>query len=83
MIELTRYWITFKPTVEPTFHNSGCGVTALGKSDALTLLTNALGKELPPIDQIIENVDVQTLDVDHIIPNMGVPAERGVWFPRL
>jgi hypothetical protein len=82
-MELTRYWITFGPTKQPTFLNLGCGVTALGKSDALSLLENALGKELPPIDQIIENVDIQTLDAGHVIPNMGMPAERGVWFPKL
>ena len=83
MMELTRYWITFQPTTKPTFLHLGCGVTALGKSDALTLLESALGKELPPIEQIIENVDVQTLDAGHVIPNMGVPTERGVWFPML
>ena len=82
-MELTRYWITFKQVRESTFLNLGCGVTALGKPDALTLLQSALGQELPPIDQIIENVDVQTLDAGYIIPNMGVPTERGVWFPKL
>ncbi len=83
MMELTRYWITFKPTVEQTFFTSGCGVTALGKSDALILLTNSFGQELPPIDEIIENVAVQDLDAGHVIPNMGTPSERGVWFPKL
>jgi hypothetical protein len=82
-MELTRYWITFQPTTQPTFLNLGCGVTAIGKSDALTLLENALGKELPPIDKIIENVDIQSLDAGHVIPNMGVATERGVWFPKL
>lgn len=49
-MELTRYWITFQPAVRTPFLNLGCGAAALGKSDALTLLENALGKELPPLD---------------------------------
>jgi hypothetical protein len=82
-MELTRYWITFEPITAASFINQGCGVTALGKSDALTLLQKALDHELPPITAIIENVDVRTLDQGHVIPNMGSPSERGVWFPRL
>jgi hypothetical protein len=82
VVELTRYWITFEPITEASFLNRGCGVTALGKSDALTLLEKALGHELPPIATIIEDVDVRTLDQGHVIPNMGSPSERGVWFPR-
>lgn len=80
-MELTRYWITFERSAEPSFLNLGCGVTALGKSDALTLLEKALGRELPAISEIIENVDVRTLDKGHVIPNMGSPNVRGVWLP--
>jgi hypothetical protein len=82
MMELTRYWITFERNAEPSFLDLGCGVTALGKTDALTLLQKALGHELPPIAAIIEDVDVRTLDQGHVIPNMGSPSERGVWFPK-
>ena len=58
MMELTRYWIVFKEDVEPTILRMGCGVTALGKSDAITLLQQALGFEPPPIERVVENVDV-------------------------
>lgn len=82
-MKLTRYWITFERSEEFLFLNLGCGVTALGKSDALTLLRKALGHELPPIAAIIEDVDVRTLDQGHVIANMSSPSERGVWFPRI
>jgi hypothetical protein len=31
---------------------------------------------------VTEDVDIQTLDQGHVLPNMGVPSERGVWFPN-
>lgn len=30
---------------------------------------------------MIEDVDVSTLDPEHVLPNTGVPAARGIWFP--
>lgn len=50
-MELTRYWVTFKQVTEPTLLNLGCGVTALGRADALKLLQSALVRELTPIDR--------------------------------
>jgi hypothetical protein len=82
-MELTRYWVEFKQEGAPTFLRLGCGVTAYGKADALTLLQQALGGELPAIERIAEDIDVRTLDQSHVVPNMGVPNERGVWFPML
>ncbi|EAZ97904.1 hypothetical protein MELB17_13567 [Marinobacter sp. ELB17] len=35
------------------------------------------------LNDYIENIDVQTLDRDHVIPNMGVCTERGIWFPNV
>ncbi len=60
-------------------------MTALSVEDAKKLIeTVALqGQPLPPIAEVIEDVDVQTLDAGHVLPNMGDPSIRGVWFPRL
>jgi hypothetical protein len=82
-MQLTRYWIEFKQDVEPRHLRGGCGVTALGKADALTLLQRALGIELPAIERIDENIDIRTLDQKHVVPNMRTPNERGVWYPML
>jgi len=82
-MELTRYWIEFKPNAEPALLRMGCGVTALGKSDAITLLQQALETELPPIERVVENVDIRSLDAGHVLPNMGTTSQRGIWFPKL
>lgn len=80
-MQLTRYWIEFKPDGEHL--RLRWGVTALGKVDALTLVQHALGGELPEIERIVENVDIRTLDQNHVVPNMRAPSERGVWYPML
>jgi hypothetical protein len=33
--------------------------------------------------RIIVDVDVRDLDQGHVIPNMGPPNLRGVWYPML
>jgi hypothetical protein len=30
---------------------------------------------------VIEDVDVTTLDANHVLPNMMPPSVRGVWYP--
>jgi hypothetical protein len=63
----------------------GCGITAYDAADAYTFLREQVfptyGEE--PVDEIVENVDVSTLDEGHVRPNMGNPVVRGVWFPLL
>ena len=50
---------------------------------ALCLLKEKVfnGATLPEIKNMIENVDVSTLDAGHVLPNMSPPNIRGVWFP--
>jgi len=31
---------------------------------------------------IVPDVDIRTLDQNHVVPNMGVVTSRGVWYPR-
>lgn len=51
-------------------------------SDALLLVLERVfsGKALPPIIKIIEDVDISTLDKNHVLPNMQPPFARGIWF---
>ncbi len=60
-----------------------CGVTALDKADGLALVAGKLfsGDRPPPVLRCIEDVDVRTLDQNHVLPNMKSPAERGIWYP--
>jgi len=75
---LTRYWFRSN-------RGLGFGVTAWSVADAEKLLNSAQyerGRDFE-VNDAIENVDVRTLDQDHIAPNIGPPHLRGVWFPFL
>jgi hypothetical protein len=84
---LHRFWFEFGGPREalPPGGWIGCGVTAVDRSDAERLLLDDLfgGGGLPPIARLVEDVDVSQLDAGHVIPHMGDPTIRGVWFPRL
>jgi hypothetical protein len=63
----------------------GCGVTGYDQTDCERLIATDLlkGEDLPLTTRVIPDVDVQTLDLGHVIPNMGVVVWRGVWWPGL
>lgn len=75
---LTRYW--FKTKV-----GFGLGITAFTRAEADAFLAEAAsvtGRNYE-VAEVIENIDIRTLDPTHVIPNMGPPNVRGVWFPCL
>src|SRR6266511_1352585 len=75
---LHRYW--FK-----TREHLGFGVTAYSVEDARELIGAAsrrVGWRLEVIE-IIEDVDIRDLDQNRVVPNMGPPNFRDVWFPNL
>lgn len=80
---LRRFWFNFKDVAPFSPLWLGCGVTSYDHSDALQLLARTVLAEYPQlkVDTVIEDVDIRTLDAGHVLPNMGVPAVRGVWFP--
>lgn len=82
--ELHRFWIRFE-NLEP-YHSItlGCGVTAYNFEDAVLLLGRHVfaGRNIPAISSVIEDIDVRMLDKGHVLPNMGVVALRGIWFPK-
>lgn len=84
---LKRYWIEFRfPSniLPPIGTSIGCGITAHSSEDALIILKEKVFEDglLPEISKFIEDVDISTLDANHVLPNMGVPTYRGVWFPQ-
>lgn len=87
---LHRYWIKFEVTDEATCKRvhahgvlMGCGVTWFTVEDALHLVRERMfrGAALPPVAELIEDVDLSTLDRNHVLPNALPPVWRGVWFP--
>ena len=89
MKRLRRFWFEFEiPDDEAGQQYEefrlGCGVTAYSYGDALRILSEGpfRTRPLPNVRKVLEDVDVSTLDPGHVLPNMGVPTWRGVWFPR-
>ena len=75
---LRRYWFKTK-------ERFGFGVTAYSLDDAKHLIDDAAHSLAVNYEvlEIIEDVDVRTLDQNHVVPNMGASNFRGVWFPNL
>lgn len=83
---LKRYWIKLKRQEGVQFPPGtviGCGVSARDYQDAILLLDKKIfkGNRVLEIEEYIENVDISILDKGHVIPNMGDPTVRGIWFP--
>lgn len=82
---MIRYWFEFEqddksfPCVEVNF---GCGVTGYDRNDAIKILQETIFREaMPSIKQVVENIDISTLDEGHVKPSIGDVYIRGVWFP--
>ena len=73
---LRRFWFN-------TRRGAGLGVTAYSLGDARAILEEQSLTSGVEIIGVIEDVDVAQLDQGHVIPNMGPPNFRGVWFPNL
>ncbi len=83
---MIRYWFEFdfdNYSPIPFGAKIGCGITALSYEDALGILRNSVFNKNPiaPIKKKIEDIDISTLDAGHVLPNIGSPNIRGVWFP--
>jgi hypothetical protein len=89
---LHRYWFVGDAT--NPFGVAGIGVTAFTEDDARLILKRALprlagmtpwhhwSEDLLRRAQVVEDVDVRLLDQGHVIPNMGLVVDRGVWWPK-
>ena len=80
---LRRYWFRFEDSGKSTPLGLGCGVTAYDYDDALGIIHKRLfmEKEVPRIAAYYEDIDISTLDENHVLPNMGLVTIRGIWFP--
>jgi len=75
---LTRYW--FVTNIEYNF-----GVTAYSIENTKKLIdkANKTFRFKFEIIEVIENIDVSTLDENLILLNIGPPNFRDVWYPRM
>ena len=85
MRKLRRFWFSFEKIGRPTPLNLGCGVTAYDYDDAIALLQERVFPEetIPKIIECIRDVDVSTLEANHVLPNLGSVIDRGIWFSGL
>jgi hypothetical protein len=69
-------------TVAYRFCWRGVGATGYDERDCLELIAQAISPEgLPPVSKSLRNVDVSALPIT--TSEVGVPAWRGIWFPRI
>jgi hypothetical protein len=81
-----RFWVEFDwpPKADaPPGTLVGVGVTAIDRDDALRLVAHRVfgDASIPPVKEIRDDVDIATPDEGHVLPNMGPPHVRGIWFP--
>jgi hypothetical protein len=81
-----RYWITFDDA--PPFFPLGFGVTALDPQEALGLIRNFIAQSWPKLkmpEQAKIRVDVDVSALQNSIPgsHIGIPCNRGIWYPRV
>jgi hypothetical protein len=59
-MSLHRYWIRFQHNPSFGVPKPDCGVTAYDYDDALVILQDTVfrGRDMPPIEEVIENVDI-------------------------
>jgi hypothetical protein len=73
---ITPYWFSIQPGM-------GYGVTAESVDEAEKLLASF---NYPcPGERIIgvtKGVKLEAVDQNHVVPNSGPMAVRGIWFPR-
>ena len=77
-------WYFIKKGI-PNISNLGFCVTAWTKEDAIYLLE----KRFSLIGEFDSNKDItklnslEELEKDHVLPNIGNPIPRGIWFPSI
>jgi hypothetical protein len=88
MAMLRRYWFEFDLSQSPApaaDSEDGCGVTAYDYDDVLDLMKEGVFGEsgLPPIRNVVEDIDISALDETRVRSRIGMPVFRGVWFPAI
>lgn len=82
-MKLKMMWVNFEAPPPYSWMQQGCGVTAFSQEDALAILREKvfMDGQVPAIRSLVESIDLESLDQNHVRRNMGNPVLRGVWFP--
>ena len=83
MKPLKLFWFKFKqPT--PVIINFGVGISAYNYCDAIALLQERMfgPNNVPLVEQYIEDVSLDNLEENHVLPDIGLINVRGIWFPQ-
>ena len=62
----------------------GIGVTAPSVAAARAIadeVRQELWPDVAALEDVVEDVDLRTLDAGHVLPNMRPPVWPGVWYP--
>ena len=75
---LRRFWF-------PIPGHLGIGVTARSRVEAESLAASAAAQcgWRFRASGVVEDVDARDLDQGHVVPNMGVVSNYGVWYPKM
>lgn len=85
MPSLVWFWIEFpKGAHGERYAFPWVGVTAFDMDDAMGIVRTRLlhGAAPPDPERVIEDVDLRSLDENHVGNQMSSPHVRGVWYPR-
>lgn len=79
---LKLFWITFAGA-EPGPLGLGCGVTAASDEEAFALIERDVFSQFGrfEISSISPVERIEDLDQSHVVPNMRLFFQRGIWFP--
>lgn len=86
-MQLRRFWIITFP--EDPLGPRNIGVTAFTIEEAKQIARNAILNmnlswiKIDAQTKFIEDIDIRSLDQDHVIPNIGVVSFQGIWFPNM
>jgi hypothetical protein len=80
---MRRFWFEFEGTRPFSPLGLGCGITARDKDDAMNILREKMFEDGElPIRRFVQDVSIDELDANHVIPNIGNIFLRGIWFPQ-
>ena len=70
---LHRFWFTFVDAPNYSPLTKGCGITAFDYDDAISILRHRVYPKVGTllVGSVKEDIDIQVLDRNHVIPNMG------------
>jgi hypothetical protein len=80
---IKTFWITFISNSLPSLFQKGCGVSAVDEFEALSIINS--NKMVILYTSGVDNIkpiNIDDVEKNHILPNVGNFAVRGIWYPN-